>query len=344
MLQRAVASVYAQKLQEDWKLDIVIVDDGSPSPPELDVKGDPPEKISLRVMTRSNGGPAAARNTGLNSVPSSTDYVAFLDSDDQWSPDHLDHALTTLEDDADFYFSDQSIGMLSGHATHFEELCFQVGGPKFETSGLPAKIVARSIASPVISALKVPGSYVFKEDEGLGTLLRIFLPHISTSVIRFPNLALMRFRTDLRAAGEDYFYFLTVAACARKVCFSNHIGAIRGRGVSMYRDALDWDDPRSLNIILDNYRSLRLANKTLNLSATQRRIIKRRISFRRLEFVARLASDVKAKKSIDRASLLSIIQADPLLLPLTPFILAHSFVRRARGKPIVDHMRVNELP
>ena len=42
---------------------------------------------SVQVIVQPNGGPGSARNTGLDSAPPDTRYIAFLDSDDEWTPD-----------------------------------------------------------------------------------------------------------------------------------------------------------------------------------------------------------------------------------------------------------------
>jgi len=76
-----VASVRAQFIK-DWMC--YIVDDGS-DPPVANEWPDDPRIVILRRQTR--GGPSDARNMALAS--SFGTYVAFLDSDDVWYPDHL---------------------------------------------------------------------------------------------------------------------------------------------------------------------------------------------------------------------------------------------------------------
>jgi len=71
----------------DWEL--VIVDDGSTDGSGRVVddlaRGD--ERIA--VIHQPNAGPAAARNTALSRARG--DWIAFLDSDDLWVPENLDH-------------------------------------------------------------------------------------------------------------------------------------------------------------------------------------------------------------------------------------------------------------
>lgn len=75
-------SVYEQT-ETDYE--IVVVNDGSPdnTGEVLRRETDP----RLRVITQENGGECAARNRGVQEARGT--YVAFLDSDDAWLPDHL---------------------------------------------------------------------------------------------------------------------------------------------------------------------------------------------------------------------------------------------------------------
>ena len=75
--------------------ELVIVDDGSTDDTEAVIRsiGDP----RIRYLRRDNGGPAAARNTGIDAARGR--YIAFLDSDDRFAPEKLqvfhDHIVTT---------------------------------------------------------------------------------------------------------------------------------------------------------------------------------------------------------------------------------------------------------
>jgi succinoglycan biosynthesis protein ExoW len=344
ILKIALESVLAQRLPEGLKLDVIVVDDGSPSPSDLELEDSSFAGLRIRVVKRPNGGPAAARNTGLDAKSKQAEYIAFLDSDDQWAPDHLDRAITTLGADADFYFSDQSLGKPTPCATRFQCICAEHGSPEFGESGLPVSIVARDAANPVISRRGLDGSYTFSDREGLTALLRSFLPHMSSTVIRASKLGHVRFQADLRRAGEDYLYLLVLANLAREVCYSGHVGVSRGRGVGMYHSALAWDDSRSLDIVFDNYRCLLLAKDKLICSGNQSKILARRISFRRLELAARLASEFGRAKFVNPGILRAIMRTDPTFMFLFPFLVAQALVRKILRKPIVDYLRAGELP
>lgn len=82
VLAAAIRSVIVQSEQD---FEIVIVDDGSGDDPKpvVDAFADP----RIRFIRQENAGGGAARNTGIDAA--SGDYIAFLDSDDVFLPEHL---------------------------------------------------------------------------------------------------------------------------------------------------------------------------------------------------------------------------------------------------------------
>lgn len=89
-VQRALESVLAQSVSD---LEIIVVDDGSSDDGLAVVERF--RDARLRVIRQTNAGPGAARNRGLAEARS--DYVAFLDADDQWMPDFLEDGVSTLD-------------------------------------------------------------------------------------------------------------------------------------------------------------------------------------------------------------------------------------------------------
>lgn len=85
-----IESILRQTVQD---YEIVVVNDGS-TDDTLEVLhsiADP----RLRIITQENGGECAARNRGIKEACGK--YVAFLDADDAWRPNHLEIVLGRIE-------------------------------------------------------------------------------------------------------------------------------------------------------------------------------------------------------------------------------------------------------
>lgn len=81
-VSRTIEGVLAQSC-EDWRL--FVVDDGSSdgSVKAVERFGDP----RITLIRQANAGPGAARNTGI--LAGKAEWIAFLDADDLWMPNHL---------------------------------------------------------------------------------------------------------------------------------------------------------------------------------------------------------------------------------------------------------------
>ena len=92
-LTACVESVLAQTYRN---FEIILVDDGSPDncPQMCDELAARDSRI--RVIHKENGGLSSARNTGIDAARG--DYLAFLDSDDLWTPLFLERLYRAVEE------------------------------------------------------------------------------------------------------------------------------------------------------------------------------------------------------------------------------------------------------
>jgi len=86
--RRALQSVLAQTFQ---RFEVIVVDDGSTDRGVDSVTEINDPRIS--VIRQKNAGVSAARNRGAEEAKGA--LVAFLDADDEWTPDHL-HTITRM--------------------------------------------------------------------------------------------------------------------------------------------------------------------------------------------------------------------------------------------------------
>lgn len=90
-LARALDSVFQQTLQP---VAIIVVDDGSDDDTERFIRNRYPNVVYCR---QENRGVSSARNHGV--VKSQSQWVAFLDSDDEWMPQKLAKQMQALQHD-----------------------------------------------------------------------------------------------------------------------------------------------------------------------------------------------------------------------------------------------------
>ncbi len=87
-IARALDSVISQSLPAD---EIIVVDDGSTDDSRSFIKQKYPQ---VTLLEQKHAGVSSARNKGISVA--SGEWLAFLDSDDEWLPEKLKNQMTTL--------------------------------------------------------------------------------------------------------------------------------------------------------------------------------------------------------------------------------------------------------
>ena len=108
----AVDSVLRQTVVD---YEVIVVDDGCPEGTGRFVAETYGDRVT--VIEQENGGPAVARNTGIQR--STGEWVAFLDSDDHWQPQKLEVQLETARENPEYGLISSSYYKLEG-GRHFE--------------------------------------------------------------------------------------------------------------------------------------------------------------------------------------------------------------------------------
>ncbi|MGD0295029.1 MAG: glycosyltransferase family A protein [Terracidiphilus sp.] len=106
--ERFISGTIQSVLAQTHKIaEIIVVDDGSTDRTAEIAAGFP----GVRVIQRPNGGPGAARNTGIHAA--SGEWIAFLDSDDHWVPRKTEIQLACAS---------QEVGVI--YSNHFDPIHF----------------------------------------------------------------------------------------------------------------------------------------------------------------------------------------------------------------------------
>jgi glycosyltransferase involved in cell wall biosynthesis len=138
---RALSSIYHQTYKN---YDIIIVDDGSVDNTKGVVESFfKNKKIKYKYIYQENTGPSSARNNGVQN--SDSEYIAFLDSDDEWHYKKLEIQIKAIEENSllflgsiytydDFIYEKNEEIELSKYT--FEKLIFS---NKFSTPGVIIK-------------------------------------------------------------------------------------------------------------------------------------------------------------------------------------------------------------
>ena len=123
-------SVLAQTFQD---YEIIVINDGSPDSEQLEMALET-YRGRISYVCQENQGPAGARNTGIRMARG--EYVALLDADDLWEPEHLASQLAVLEANSslDMVYADARVfGDVPERGRTVMESCPSEGDVTFES-------------------------------------------------------------------------------------------------------------------------------------------------------------------------------------------------------------------
>ena len=201
-VSRAIDSVLGQTHGE---VEALVVDDGSTDDTRDRIAARYRDEPRVRYLYRPNGGPAAARNTGLEAATGG--FVAFLDSDDEWLPWKLEMQLRCLEllPGAGMIWSDMAAIDPDGHPLadrYLRSMYRRYGEVHLSSIFGGSQVVAAGLAPGAPSA-RVWHGRIFDAMLG-GNLV-----HTSTAVLTAERArAVGGFDETLRTTGEDFDYHL----------------------------------------------------------------------------------------------------------------------------------------
>jgi glycosyltransferase involved in cell wall biosynthesis len=282
----AIESVLGQTLPA---CEVIVVNDGCPEGSALEREI---ARFSDRIiyLVRPNGGPGAARNTGI--IHATGEFVAFLDADDYWSPAFLERQIARLSDEPE-------LDMVYCDATHFQD-----GG---------------GVTTTLMSAAPSDGPVTLEA-------LLAGRCTVGTSAVVARRSVLQRaglFDEDIGNYSEDFDLWLRFVYVGGRIGFSREILAhhrVHERSLTS----------RHLHLPRGALRVLEKASATLNLAPAERAALERRratisaavaveegkdllLSGSVAEAVERFAAALQFEPTIKRAAAYYMVKAAPRL-------------------------------
>lgn len=294
----------------DCEVEVLIVDDGSPIPPATELEDlEVPAGCTIRIVKRENGGVPKCRNTGLDAARPDTDYFAMLDSDDTWSPWHLERAVRSLQAGADVYTSNW--------------VTAETGEPAFETM---KKVQLRDhLPHPFIeAAFEFAGDPLVQEARS-----SIWRP--SCLVFSWAKFGDLRNDPDQRYSSEDQLWRFEILVRQPKTAFSSRTEVRSGFGVSVF-SGLRWTTDRGLLALSDRGRCMRKARRLPGFTAAARKLANKAINRARKDQVASVLHMVAHRYPPKVKTVFALATRDPLLSFIWPLYAAQIVAGRLASK------------
>lgn len=308
ILSKSVQSVLMQTDLESVNFQIIIIDDSSP----IGANKALPDEIKalpyVVILEQQNKGPAGARNTGLNAVPAHTRYIAFLDSDDVWTPNHLSNAIKALEAGYDFYFSD--FYQLDQDVTAFNR------AKRINVNNHPLLFVECEYLHSYQGSMKtqiITGNII-------GT---------PTVVYRFALNQKLRFREDLVRAGEDYLFWLELNKVSSLVVFSSLPECVCGKGVNVY-SGTKFGSEEYIELVYFEAKYRKTILREFSLDSTEKSKLKSKIKEQHINLLRALLQSIRRGYLIDKRIFWAYLKMNPEFVYYLPFNLIKIVTEKLR--------------
>lgn len=310
LIEACVRSVLTQ--QGATASQVIVVDDGSPSPAAPELAPLRMQYPALQVVEQANAGPGAARNRGLDQVEPDTDLVAFVDSDDCWDTQMLATALVAFEAGADFFF---------GNSRRFGQ-----EQPRFDWTYSSGQALVPQRHRLIDRDL---GLYQFDGDFFDFAIQRSAVISTSTLVYRFAKFPRLRFNPEL-FNGQDRFFKLQLSQAATMVTFSTRVCATEGQGVNIF-DSAGWGSDKSLNLVFNYIKLSKAILRDIPLDDAQRSHVRQQLAKAREDFASALLHQLRAGRPLPSGLLRRAFAADPMsAIQLVPNTLRAGLRKLAR--------------
>ena len=136
LVKRAIQSVLNQTIPP---IEIIVIDDGSKDGTDQLIKGEFPQ---VKYFRKANSGISSARNLGIKK--SVGNWIAFLDSDDEWLPKKLELQMKSIQENPEYQICHTNeIWIRNGKRVNPKDKHQKFGGHIFEKC-LPLCVISPS--------------------------------------------------------------------------------------------------------------------------------------------------------------------------------------------------------
>lgn len=307
LLAKCVGAVLNQVSPFDVR--VVITDDESPIPAEPELKAAFGDDERIILVKQKNAGPGAARNSCLDHLPPSTQFVALLDSDDAWLPGFLDCAAHALSDDVDLFFADsQRFGQDQTRFNWADDESLNLRG------------------APHVVVNEAQGLYRFTGDFFDFLIRRSNILGPSSMIYRLSAAPDLRFDTTL-FNGQDRLFKLKLCRHVRTATFVSRVYCREGEGVNIFDSAV-WGSRKALRLCA-SYISLHKKILTeVELDPPQRQHIRRQLASLREQFLQNTLHLLRRPEGVDWPLVRRTYGSDWTLAARAPLDVARMLVRR----------------